>query len=169
MEYAAPPQATPAHSKRKFSSEEDDRLTQLVTRLGETNWKNIANQMGTRNCRQCRERWKNYLAPYLNRDPWSAEEDAILLQKYDEFGSQWSLITKFFPLRTDVNIKNHWVVISGNQSQTRRTRRKPAKADGQQPRDEENIWSWNEADVREGYEEAGAFGLEAHTFLGFGV
>jgi hypothetical protein len=157
MEFAAAP---PAHSKRKFSSEEDERLTQLVNLLGETNWKNIANQMGTRNCRQCRERWKNYLAPYLNRDPWSSEEDAILLEKYEEFGSKWSLITKFFPLRTDVNLKNRWVVISGSKSKARRIKRKGPKA-----AEEDNIWSWNEADVCEGYE----VGLEASAFLEFGM
>jgi hypothetical protein len=176
---AMPPQ--PSHSKRKFTPEEDDRLTQIVTRLGESNWKKIASQMGSRNSRQCRERWKNYLTPCLNKDPWSPEEDALLLQKFSELGSQWSLIAKFFPLRTDVNIKNRWVVLNGPSTQPRRVRRKHAMGEPPAPppppppaeearpsqQQDEGLWTWAEAEVRQGFEEASVYGAQSLGFFGF--
>ncbi|OHT05614.1 hypothetical protein TRFO_26560 [Tritrichomonas foetus] len=116
--------ANSKHSKHKFTPEEDERLTMIVTKCGESNWKRIAEQMGTRNCRQCRERWKNYLSPSVCKDPWTAQEDELLQEKYKEYGSQWSLIAKFFPSRTDVNLKNRWVVLTNHTVQEKRVRRK---------------------------------------------
>jgi hypothetical protein len=97
--------------KHKFTPSEDERLVDLVGRLGESDWQNIARLLGGRSRRQCRERWKNYLAPNIKKDPWSPEEDCLLEEKVRELGSQWSLIARFFPLRTDVSIKNHWAVL----------------------------------------------------------
>lgn len=112
------------HSKRKFSPEEDEKLTFIVSQYGESNWKRIAEQMGTRNCRQCRERWKNYLSPKVCKEPWTHAEDQLLQEKYKELGSQWSVIAKYFPSRTDVNIKNRWVVLTNHTVQEKRVRRK---------------------------------------------
>ena len=112
------------HSKRKFTPEEDEKLAFIVSQCGESNWKRIAEQMGTRNCRQCRERWKNYLCPNVCKEPWTQEEDELLQEKYKELGSQWSVIAKFFPSRTDVNIKNRWVVLTNHTVQEKRVRRK---------------------------------------------
>jgi hypothetical protein len=114
-------------SKRKFSPEEDERLTAIVRQFGDSNWKLIAARMGGWDCRQCRERWKNYLCPNVCKDPWTPEEDRLLEAKYDEFGSQWSLIARFFPSRTDVNIKNRWVVITAGKVTEKRVRRKRKK------------------------------------------
>ena len=61
--------------------------------------------------RQCRERWKNYLAPGIQKDKWSPEEDALLVQKVKELGTMWSKMVPFFPGRTDVNLKNRWVTL----------------------------------------------------------
>jgi hypothetical protein len=99
--------------KRKFTQEEDALLFDIVTRDGESNWPMIAQKLGTRDCRQCRERWKNYLSPSVSRSPWTPQEDALLREKYAEFGSQWCLIARDFPNRTDVNIKNRWIVLNG--------------------------------------------------------
>lgn len=104
--------STPKGSKKKWTPEEDARLTHIVAQLGASNWKRVADHIGTRNPRQCRERWKNYLCPSVCRDPWSPEEDTLLREKYAEYGSQWSVIAKFFENRTDVSLKNRWVVMS---------------------------------------------------------
>lgn len=113
----------PKHSKRKFTPEEDERLIQIVSQYGESSWKRIADHMANRNCRQCRERWKNYLAPSVCKEPWTEDEDNLLQKKYAELGSQWSLIAKFFPKRTDVNLKNRWVVLTNHTTQEKRVRR----------------------------------------------
>ena len=94
--------------KCKFTPEEDQKLRELVQAHGTSSWKLISNLMGTRNLRQCRERWKNYLDPVLRNDPWTLEEDQLLVQKYSEFGPRWNKISRFFVNRSDNNIRNRW-------------------------------------------------------------
>ena len=97
--------------KSKFTPEEDDFLMRLVLMHKNPNWNEIAAMMRTRNARQCRERWKNYLNPDLRLDPWTFEEDQLLIQKYSEFGSHWNKISKFFINRSDNSIRNRWQML----------------------------------------------------------
>ncbi|EAY12502.1 Myb-like DNA-binding domain containing protein [Trichomonas vaginalis G3] len=99
------------HPKSKFSVEEDVKLKKIVEELGSTNWNLVANKMQTRNARQCRDRWENYLSPTLNRDPFTLEEDLIILQKYNEFGAKWVNISKFLVNRTDISVKSRWMML----------------------------------------------------------
>jgi hypothetical protein len=50
----------------------------------------------------------NYLAPHLRSDPWTEPEDALLVAKINELGCSWSLISRFFPRRSDNDVKNRW-------------------------------------------------------------
>ena len=103
----------PTISRRKFSHEEDEKLKSFVDTFGENDWHNIATHMGNRNARQCRERWKHYLSPNVSTGPWTESEDQLLNEKYNEFGPQWSRISKFFPNRTDITVKNRWISLHG--------------------------------------------------------
>jgi hypothetical protein len=94
--------------KCKFTAEEDERLKMLVLAHGTDCWDVIAKLMGTRNHRQCRERWKNYLNPNLRTEPWSLEEDQLLVTKYAEYGPKWNKISRFFTNRSDNSIRNRW-------------------------------------------------------------
>ena len=94
--------------KMKFSPEEDEKLKLLVLQHGTNSWSLIAQLMGTRNLRQCRERWNNYLNPALRTEPWTIEEDKLLVEKYAEYGPRWNKIAKFFNNRSDNNIRNRW-------------------------------------------------------------
>jgi hypothetical protein len=151
------------HSKHKFTAEEDARLAAIVARQGESNWKRIAAQLGGRNCRQCRERWKNYLDPNLSKAPWTVQEDALLLAMYREHGSRWTVIAKEFPARTDVNCKNRWVVLTSHGDPPKRSRTKPVKV---QPKDTDpDTWIWNDVEARQSYEDAEPFGLDGTGFI----
>jgi myb proto-oncogene protein len=99
-------------AKHKFTHEEDQLLAQSVAEHGPRDWKLIASKVGTRNCRQCRERWKNYLDPCLSQEPWSRAEDELLSARYHQLGSHWSAIAKCFPTRTDVNCRNRWTFLA---------------------------------------------------------
>ncbi|OHT04218.1 Myb-like DNA-binding domain containing protein [Tritrichomonas foetus] len=98
--------------RHKFSAQEDQYLRQLISVYGPKNWQTIASQLNNRTARQCRERWKNYLCPAVNNEPFTKEEDELLFKKYAELGKQWSKIAKFFKDRTDINIKNRWATLT---------------------------------------------------------
>ncbi|EAY21746.1 Myb-like DNA-binding domain containing protein [Trichomonas vaginalis G3] len=97
-------------TRQKFTAEEDARLIELVRIHGNKAWKKIASIMKTRTTRQCRERYINYLSPSVTNGPWSAQEDSLLIEKVQEMGPKWSKIAKFFPSRSDVNIKNRYAL-----------------------------------------------------------
>ena len=89
-------------------SEEDERLRQLVDEIGSKHWSRIASAMNGRNGKQCRERWINHLKPDISKEPWSKEEDDVLIRAYTEIGSKWSEMEKLLKGRTENAIKNHW-------------------------------------------------------------
>ena len=68
--------------RKVFSPHEDEQLAELVERMGAKNWDVIASYIPNRTARQCRERWKFYLCPSVNRTPWTSDEDRRLLCKY---------------------------------------------------------------------------------------
>jgi hypothetical protein len=111
--------------KTKFTPDEDAKLQDIVTAIGTNDWSFIASLHGTRNARQCRERYQNYLAPTLRVDPWSPEEDMLLLEKYAEFGSRWNAIAKFFTNRSPNSLRNQWQLL---RRRDEREQRKATKA-----------------------------------------
>ena len=64
--------------------------------------------MNGRNGKQCRERWINHLKPDISKEPWSKEEDDVLIRAYAQIGSKWSEMEKLLKGRTENAIKNHW-------------------------------------------------------------
>ena len=93
--------------KCKFTEQEDIQLNNLVRQFGK-NWNLISKLMVTRNPRQCRERWNNYINPELSNLPWTIEEDLLLAKIYAQTGPHWSKIGKYFPRRSDNSIRNRW-------------------------------------------------------------
>jgi hypothetical protein len=99
--------STRRHPRSIFTPEEDERLRLLVERY-KHDWEEIARQLPGRNVRQCKERWMNYLSPQISLDPWTDAEDRLLLEKATELGPKWVRIARFFPNRTDINVKSRW-------------------------------------------------------------
>ncbi|EAY14200.1 Myb-like DNA-binding domain containing protein [Trichomonas vaginalis G3] len=94
--------------KIKFTLEEDERLTEIIERIGTKSWRLISLEMKNRTPRQCRERWINYISPQLRNDPWTEEEDKLLDEKCLEFGSRWHKISEFFNNRSGNAIRNRF-------------------------------------------------------------
>jgi hypothetical protein len=107
----APQNVDGRHVKLKFSSDEDARLSQVVAKLGTKDWHHIARCMGSRNARQCRDRWRNYLDPGLRNGDWTAQEDELLSEKYLQLGAKWNKISRFFQGRSDLALRNRWQVL----------------------------------------------------------
>ena len=83
-------------------------LPMKIVFYGTSDWQYISKLIPGRNARQCRDRWQNYLSPEVVNGPWTSEEENLLISKYEKLGPCWRQIAKYFPTRTDINIKSHW-------------------------------------------------------------
>lgn len=100
-----------------WSQNEDLYLCQLVHSQGALNWVRIAQLIGTRSPKQCRERYHQNLKPSLNHAPISAEEGALIERMVGEMGKRWADIARSLHGRSDNAVKNWW-----NGSMNRRRR-----------------------------------------------
>ena len=79
-----------------------------MEREGPTRWSQAATFIKGRSGKQCRERWFNNLCPGVKKGNWSEEEDEMIFQLYQKYGSSWSKISKYIPGRTENAIKNRF-------------------------------------------------------------
>jgi len=113
------PNKTPAQCRARFkrirpgiikgpwSHDEDMLIISLASKHGK-NWALISKSMQTRNGKQIRDRFLNYLDPNINKSRFSKEEDKKVIKYYKEYGPKWSLISQQFAGRTGDIIKNRF-------------------------------------------------------------
>ena len=100
-----------------WTADETDRLKDLVIKHGSKAWTTIADDLRTRNSKQCRRRWKNFIAfPERKDTQWTDEEDAVLLEEYAKFGNHWTDIATKLTGRTDNAVKNRWGLLQKRNS-----------------------------------------------------
>jgi len=66
--------------KGQWTEEEDAKLRALIAAHGEGCWSRLVDYFPGRIGKQLRERWNHELAPNINKDAWSREEEAILVR-----------------------------------------------------------------------------------------
>ena len=98
----------PGLVKGPWTQEEDQKLIAWVQAEGPTKWAQAASFIKGRSGKQCRERWFNNLCPGVKKGNWSEEEDEMIFQLYQKYGSSWSKIAKYIPGRTENAIKNRF-------------------------------------------------------------
>lgn len=99
------------HPRSKFTKDDDEKLINIVSSYGASDWSKISALMGNKNPRQCQDRWNKYLCPNVNRSPFSIQEDQLILELFNRYGGRWVLIAKHFNNRSDVSIKSRFRVL----------------------------------------------------------
>ena len=95
--------------RRVFTVTEDKTIIKhVMSPKFDNDWESIAKLLPWRTARQCRDRWTYYLSPNNNLEPFSIEEDKMIVEKVNQLGTKWSIISKEMPGRSDNSIKNRW-------------------------------------------------------------
>lgn len=84
-----------------WSKEEDELITQIVTKNGARDWTGIAMSLPGRIGKQCRERWHHHLSPDVIKRKWTLDEDLLIIKLYMEHNARWSEMAKYVAGRTD--------------------------------------------------------------------
>jgi Myb-like DNA-binding domain len=90
---------------QRWSEEEDAALTRLVQEWGPKRWRHIAAHLPGRTNKQCQERWKNHLAPELEKGAITWSERLAILQA-QAAGRKPQQLT--LPGRSDTFVRNNW-------------------------------------------------------------
>jgi hypothetical protein len=105
-------QETLKKQKGTFSKEEDDLIISFVDKNGLNSFQKITSVLPTRTVRQNRERYRLYLDPTVNRNPFTSEENDLLLKLVIQYQQKWFQIAKQFNRRTDVALKYRYNKLS---------------------------------------------------------
>ena len=87
----------------EFSAEDDARLREIVSSVGEGSWPQVAAELGTGHTeRQCFNRWNKTLRPEIRGGRWNPILDSKLRAAVAIFGEgKWSQIAKHVEGKTD--------------------------------------------------------------------
>ncbi|XXH00388.1 60S ribosomal protein L12 [Hypoxylon texense] len=122
--------STTEQRRGPWSRSEDDRLRQLVDLRGPTNWVAIANELGTRSAKQCRERYHQNLKQSLDHTPIRPDEGALINTMVNQIGKRWAEIARHLHNRCDNTVKNWWN--GGQNRRIRKDRRRASRQFGRQ-------------------------------------
>jgi hypothetical protein len=103
------------HRRGPWTKEEDAYLVKLVHSQLTLNWVRIAQRIGSRSPKQCRERYHQNLKPSLNHEPITPEEGIQIERLVGVMGKRWAEIARNLRGRSDNAVKTWW-----NESTNRR-------------------------------------------------
>ena len=105
--------------KGTWTTEEDNRLREAIMHL-DSDWARIAEFVGNRSGDQCSKRWREVLDPTINKAPWTAEEDRLLVEFYHKHGSCWQVISTYLNNRRALQCRNRCCKLLGLHAHPRK-------------------------------------------------
>ncbi|OHT08102.1 Myb-like DNA-binding domain containing protein [Tritrichomonas foetus] len=96
-----------------WSEEEDARLIAAISRFGFHDWRMVAAFVGSgRTSSQCNQRWTRALNPAISHQPWTREEDFLLMKLVGEMGEcGWRKIAMKIEGRTDLQCRHRYLTL----------------------------------------------------------
>ena len=130
------------HTANRWHLEEDIMLKEYVASYypGKIDWKAIAENIPGRNIRQCMERWRQYLDPNINNEPFTREEDRKLESLVRQCGKKWVSFKKIFKGRTDISIRNRYNFLQRQKQRAKAKQEKKTQNVKSEIKAEENIF-----------------------------
>lgn len=104
---AQPPAPIHVNRRRTWTKEEEQKVIEFVQQHGSDNFYPLSLTL-KRPTKKIRERWQNYISPNINIKEWTLEEDDILIKLVNALGTKWTLISKSFDNKSDIDCKNRW-------------------------------------------------------------
>ncbi|KAG8158753.1 hypothetical protein KVR01_011196 [Diaporthe batatas] len=107
---ANPGPGRPRKAGGSWTAQENSRLVWLIKRYpnqSQLHWVEIAREHGTRDAKQCRERWDNHLKPGLNRDKITPEEGEEIMRWVALNGNKWAPLGRHLG-RPENMVKNYY-------------------------------------------------------------
>jgi len=107
-----------------WTPEEDEKLIAAMAKRGTKRWNDVAAEADfNRSGKQCRERWKNHLSG-TNKEPFTAEEIAIMKDAFQKIGAKHVRISKMLPGRSENQVKNYYHSVYHDISKAKRRKSK---------------------------------------------
>lgn len=94
--------------KGYWTKQEDQLLTDWVTKNGPKKWNLCSKELNGRCGKQCRERWKNYLNNSNVNTKWTKQEAELFFQLLLKNGASWVQISKQLKTRSENSVKNYF-------------------------------------------------------------
>ena len=96
-------------NRGRWTKEEDEKLKELLTMYGDSNWSFIASQFPDRSDVQCQQRWDKVVNPLLIKGPWTKDEDDKVVQLVAQYGpKKWTLIARHLKGRIGKQCRERW-------------------------------------------------------------
>ena len=97
---------------KNWTTAEDQVFIELIQKHGDKNWKQISrlhmNGM-ERTPVQCLHRWKKVLKPGIVKGPWTADEDQIIINLWNQGTRKWSEIASYVTGRLGKQCRERWI------------------------------------------------------------
>ncbi|KAI0465194.1 hypothetical protein LJB42_000418 [Komagataella kurtzmanii] len=115
-------------ARRPWTKDEDEHLKRLVIEqymdshnddnyktkpipLTSINWDTVAEKLPERKAFDCKKRWANSIDPTVKKGKWTKEEDTLLLEAFQTYGTSWQKVSTWLVGRTKDQCAKRYVEV----------------------------------------------------------